>query len=193
MNPHLRFPARLPAAFAALLLAQLLGASLAAQAGPSDRIYIGGDFSGPHFQDPVNGISGTGSGISGKLYSGYRLSTYFSLEFGLVDLGHFDNAAGKVYGHAQYLDAIGLAPLSETWSLFGSVGAAHATLHTRALLNNVSTTAKDSGTGLKLGLGFQYALASNVALRVELERYKPSVFGDRPAIDQRTAGVSMAF
>jgi OOP family OmpA-OmpF porin len=178
----------MPAVLGALLLA-----ALAAQAAPPNTLYVGGGFSAPHFQDPVNGISGSGTGVGGKLFAGYRLTRNFELETGAVDLGHIDDSSGKVYGHGQYVDAIGLLPLSEQWSLFGSFGVAHVALHTSTLVNNVTTVANDSGTGPKLGLGFEFAVANNVGFRAEFERYKPPAFGGRPAIDQGTLSVSMDF
>ena len=59
---------------------------------------------------------------------------------------------------------------------------------------NLDTSNGDSrGNGLKLGLGAQYSLTSNVALRGEWERYHPSAFGNKPNIDQYTVGVRVGF
>ena len=59
---------------------------------------------------------------------------------------------------------------------------------------NLDTSNGDSrGNGLKLGLGAQYSLTGNVALRGEWERYHPSAFGNKPNIDQYTVGVRVGF
>lgn len=123
--------------------------------------------------------------LSGQLFGGYQLTPNFSLEAGAADLGHIDNGNGKVDGRSVFLDAVGIVPLNDKWSLFGRLGVAHV---------NLDTPGGDSGgNGLKLGLGVQYSLTSTTALRCEWERYYPSVFGDKPTIDQYTFGVRVGF
>jgi OOP family OmpA-OmpF porin len=168
-----------------LLAAALLGAGLAASSAHAEGLYFGGSVGTPHFGDGVNGVSGDGSGVSGKLFGGYQLNPNFAIEGGLASLGHISNATGTVNGHAVHLDAVGLLPLGANFSLLGSVGVAHVSLNT--------SNGDDKGVGLKLGLGAEYALSRNVSLRGEYENYRAPEFGARPTVGQYTFGLRVGF
>ncbi len=171
--------------FKPLFAAAITLACLCSVGAQAEGVYAGASLGAPHFQDSVNGVTGDGSGLSGKLFAGYQFSPYFALEAGVADLGHIDNASGRVNSHAEYLDAVATAPLSDKWSLLGRMGLAHASLNT--------SNGDGRGNGLKLGLGAQYALTSNVALRSEVERYRADAFGAKPNVDQYTVGLKVAF
>ncbi len=168
-----------------LIAVLLVAGSLGAVSAHAEGAYLGGALGIPHFEDNINGITGNGSGLSGKVFGGYQFSPNFALEAGIANLGHIDNATGRADGHGEYVDAVGLLPMSNQWSLLASLGMAHINLNT--------ANGSDSGRGLKLGLGAQYAVTSNVILRGEWERYQPHEFGGRPDIDQITFGVHVAF
>ncbi|HSW07340.1 outer membrane beta-barrel protein [Aquabacterium sp.] len=160
-------------------------AGLAALPAHAEGLYAGGALGTPRYPDAVNGISGNGSGLSGKLFGGYQFTPNLSLETGFAGLGHIDDGSGRVSGRAAYLDLLGTLPLNDKWSALGRLGVAHVKLD--------SSTGDSSGSGPKLGLGLQYALTTNVALRGEWERYHPSVFGEKPNIDQYTLGFRVGF
>lgn len=166
---------------AAVIVLGCLGA-LSAQA---EGFYAGASVGAPNYLSSVNGNSGNGSGISGKVFGGYQFSPNFALEAGVADLGHNDNGNGSVYSSGQFVDAVGIAPISDKWSLLGRVGIAN--------VNMTTSGGNDSGTGLKVGLGAQYSLTKTVALRAEWERYQPQVFGSTENIDQYNMGVRVAF
>ncbi len=171
--------------FKLLLAAAALAAGLSAPSAHAEGLYVGGSIGVPHFGDGVNGIAGDGSGASGKVFGGWQPNPNFAVEGGVASLGHIDNANGNVTGHATYLDAVGLLPLGAHFSLLGSVGVAHVNLNTSA--------GDDSGVGLKLGVGAEYALTRNVSLRGEYENYRAPEFGGHPAIGQYTFGVRVGF
>ncbi|MEY4749214.1 MAG: hypothetical protein RIQ60_1428 [Pseudomonadota bacterium] len=176
------------AALAAGLTALALGgASLGAQASmfSADQAYAGGNLGAPHYADSVNGVSGDGQGLVGKLYGGYQLLPSVAVEAGIARLGHIDNTSGTLHSRATYVDAVGALPLYGSWSLLGRAGLAHVGLDT--------SNGNDSGNGLKLGLGAQYDFKRQVALRGEWERYLPDTFGAHPAIDQFSVGVKVGF
>ena len=161
-----RFPRTLATLTATAALALTALASLPARA---EGIYLGASLGVPRYNDGIAGISGNGSGVSGKVFGGYQFTPNFALEAGLADLGHINGNGGTLNGHSQYIDAVGLLPLNSQWSLLGSAGLAHVKLDT--------SNGNDGGNGLKLGLGAEYTLSKNVALRGEWEHYQPAVFG----------------
>jgi OOP family OmpA-OmpF porin len=171
----------------ALVIVAAIAAGLAAGSARADGAgpYVGGTVGVPHFNDDVNGIGGNGSGVSGKVFGGYEFTPNFALEAGVARLGRVADASGTANGHATYLDAVGLAPLGDKWSLLGSVGASHVNLNT--------SNGDGSANALKLGVGAEYALSKDVALRGEIERYRPDAFGSRINIDQYTFGVRIGF
>jgi len=160
----------------------LVGAVGAAHAGAP---YVGGALGGTDYGSNASGISGSGSGVGGKLFVGYQFTPYVAIEGGAVDLGHLNRDPGRIQGDGVYADVVGRLPLNDKWALLGSIGAARIKLDT--------PNGSDRGNGLKLGLGAQYDLTRNVALRGEWERYQPREFGERPKIDQYTLGVHVAF
>ena len=171
--------------FKPLAIAAFLSIGVGAMAEQADGAYLGLSVGAPHYQDGVNGVSGDSSGLSGKLFGGYQLNPNFALEAGVADLGHIENSTGRVTSHGEYIDAVGIAPLNDKFSLLGSLGLAHVDANT--------SNGDGSGNGLKLGLGAQYALSRNVALRGEVERYRPDVFDAKTNIDQYSLGVKVAF
>lgn len=171
-----------------VLTAAILAASLGALPAHADNLYVGAALGLPHFgagNNGFNGITGQGSGVSSKLFGGYQFTPNFALEAGVADLGHIKNDTGSVSSQGVFLDAVGLLPLTNKWSLLGSLGVAHVNLNT--------SNGDASGNGAKVGLGAQYALTSNVVMRGEWEGYRPSAFGDKPKIEQFTIGARMAF
>lgn len=151
----------------------------------AEGLYIGGSLGTLNYPSQVNGIAGSGTGLNGKVFGGYQLTPHFALEAGAADFGRIDNSNGKVSGRSVYLDAVGMVPLNDRWSALGRLGLARVSLDT--------SNGDSSGSGLKVGLGAQYALTSRIALRAEWERYRPSVFGQKPDIDQYSIGLRMGF
>jgi OOP family OmpA-OmpF porin len=171
--------------FKPLAAAAGLAIGLLSLSAHAEGLYVGGSVGTPHFGSSIDGITGDGSGVSGKLFGGYQFSPNFGVEGGVLDMGRINNASGTVNGHGLYLDAMGLLPVGANWSLLGSVGVARVNLNT--------SNGDDNGVGLKLGLGAEYAVSRNVALRGEYENYRTAAFGGHPNIGQYTLGVRVGF
>ncbi|HEV8690506.1 MAG TPA: outer membrane beta-barrel protein [Ideonella sp.] len=172
------------AAKALLGVGLLAGAMTAAQAaGP----YIGGNISQPEYRAGVNGtIMPGGEDIGYKLYGGYQFSPYFALEGGYLDLGKEDNATGNVHGRGGFIDAVGIFPLTPTWSLLGSAGLAQARFKT--------STGNDSSPAYKLGVGVQYDVTKQVAVRLQYDRYRfTDVFNDKLGVGEASLGLKYGF
>ena len=171
--------------FKPLIAAALVAGSLSAMAAPLDGVYAGASLGVAHYPDSTNGVTGDGSAISGKIYAGYQVNPNFAVEVGVAELGGISNASGQIDGQSRFLDAVGTLPLNDKWSLLGRIGVAQVNLNT--------SMGDDSSTGLKLGLGAQYALTKTVAIRGEWERYQANVFADTSNVDQFNVGLKVAF
>lgn len=166
------------------LLAVLLVAGIGA--AQAEGLYVGASLGSPDFKSSINGVSGSGSGVAGKLFGGYQLSPNFALEGGYADLGHIDDASGKVNVRGVYLDGVGSYEFAPKWSLLGRLGVAQARF--------TSTGGNDSSPALKLGAGLQYELSKQVALRAEYEHYRFSdAFDAKPRLGEFSLGVKLGF
>lgn len=155
-------------------------------AAHAEGLYIGGSLGTPDYRSSINGVSGNGSGVGGKLYGGYGLTPNFALEGGLFDLGHIDDSTGKVDLRGAYVDALGRYEFAPKWSVIGSVGLAEGRFSTMS--------GKDSSPALKLGAGLQYELTKQVALRAEYEHYRfTDAFDAKPKVGEYTFGVNVGF
>jgi OOP family OmpA-OmpF porin len=165
---------------AAMLLAGSVGAANAA------GYYAGGSIGGSDWKDSVDGVRGSSSGVTGKVFGGYEFSPNFSLEAGGMDLGHMRDGTGKASSAGGFFDAVGRYELNPRWSVLGRAGLVRA---------RFSTPDGDStSNGLKLGAGVQYELTPQIALRGEYEHYHfTNVFDSKVSTGQFTAGFKFSF
>ena len=168
----------------ALVTAASAGPALAqdARLGP----YVGATVGKPDWKaDSIGGISGDSSGTAFKLYGGYRLTPHFATELSAVRLGRLSGPLGEAKADGYALDAVGLLPLSTAWTAFARAG-----------VGQIKTTAgglKDRGTTPKFGLGTQYQINTNTALRGEWERYRLDAFGAKSNVDTFSLGAQVSF
>ena len=133
--------------------------------------------------------------FSGSLFGGYSFSPNFALEGGLTSLGRLD-FTGPVSGHysasGAELDALGLLPVAERWSLYGKAGLFYG----RSTLEANGARVHDWDTSPVLGLGASYDLSRSVAARFGVDRYfnvgEAGTTG-RGDIDQYTVGLVYRF
>ena len=169
------------------LLVALVAAACAVSAhaettGPG--LYIGGSVGQSKWKgDEPPGIDTTKT--AGKVYGGYEFSPNFGLELGYVDLGKFTYLGGETKANGAYLDAVGKFPFAPSWSALARAGAFRGKLD-----NGVRT---DTGSSYKVGLGLQYDLTENAAIRGEYERYKFNALDSKPNTDLLTVGVNYRF
>jgi len=129
-----------------------------------------------------------------KAFGGYRFGPYLALEASYFDLGAistqtaFDligslggtvSTSRDVKGFA--LDLVAIAPLSERFSLFGRVGAYRAQSEATIGISGDAIFSDGEGgntrnktshnSNWKAGVGLDWNVARNVALRIEYERY----------------------
>lgn len=168
----------------ALLVSTLLAGALGG--ARAEGLYVGAQVGAPDYHSSIAGVDGGGSGTGLKLYGGYQFSRQFALEAGAYELGHIDNASGRANARGGYLDAVGFYPLTDKFSLLGSVGVAEGRWKT--------SNGDDSSPAWKFGAGLQYDLGQAVALRAQYERYQyVDAFGARPGVGETSVGVNYRF
>lgn len=143
----------------------------------------------------------------GKLFGGYQINQYVSLEAGYFDLGEFQIYAktipsGAIHSNMQVrgvnLDVVGYVPFTENFSAFGRLGV------TRALTQNtfdgfgaaagMSGKLSDRDTFPKAGVGLEYKFTDSFSMRAEAERYVISnALYDHNNIDLYSLGVVYRF
>ena len=166
---------------AAVLLAAGIGAAQA-----SEGAYAGGSLGAPDYKSSVNGITGDGTGVGGKLYGGYKFTPNLALEGGVFDLGHIDDANGKVKLRGAYADAVGRYEFAPKWTALGSAGLAEGRFTT--------TGGNDSSPALKLGAGVEFNLTREIALRGEYEHYHfADAFDAKANVGEFSLGVNVGF
>ena len=157
-------------------------------AAHADGLYVGGSLGTPNYSNSINGIGGGGGGDGTglKLYGGDQLTPNFAVEGGLFSLGRSSDSMGTVKTRGVYLDGVGSYMFMPKWSVLGSLGVAQARFTT--------TQGNDSSPALKLGVGLQYDLSQQVALRLQFDRYHFSnAFDAKPNVGAYTIGVKVGF
>ena len=142
-----------------------------------------------------------------KLQAGYQFNKNFALEGGYFNLGKAAYSASYTGGAANAsvkadgsnLSAVGSLPISDAFSVFGKLGAAYSTVKADVTATGPGGTAagsaKDSKWGAVYGLGLNYNLTKQVALRAEYEIYD-KVGGDntgKSKVDVLSVGVAYKF
>ncbi|MDC8770284.1 outer membrane beta-barrel protein [Roseateles albus] len=143
-----------------------LGGSGQAQAA-EQGFYVGGDIgrSSNNLKSPTKpAVSTDKTATSWGLYGGYQFNKYFATELGVTRLGSTHIGTGESTSTSYSLDAIGRLPLNDKFAFYGRLGAAHNE-------RSYSGFDKNHAVGFKTGLGMEYALDKNWALRTELTRF----------------------
>ncbi|MEO8016826.1 MAG: OmpA family protein [Pseudomonadota bacterium] len=164
----------------------------------SDLRASGFDLIGMHENDRDMGF---------KIYGGYRLNRYWSLEFGAFDLGHFSYIAstvpqgtlrGEIKIRGLNFDLVGFLPLTDKLSAFGRAGLNYARsevgMTATGAVNALDPTQESEDPNLKFGLGAQYEFNRSFAMRLEAERYRiDDIVGDGGDIDLFSLGFVVSF
>lgn len=121
-----------------------------------------------------------------RIFGGYDVNKNLAIEAAYVDLGAFGvsgtiaaapfSAFGDTTGFS--VSGVGTLPLSEKFSVFGSVGAFFSKVKASATVATVAGAARDSGTDLTAGIGIKYSLSKNWAARLEANHYGLDDNGD---------------
>lgn len=142
-----------------------------------------------------------------KIFGGYKFNRNFALEGGYFDLGKFGFTAntvpaGTLTGNIKLrglnLDAVGMLPITQKFSLLGRVGVNYAEATDdftgTGAVNVFNPNPSQRETNYKLGVGLQYDFTESLGVRVEAERYRVNdAVGNRGDIDLVTVGLVFRF
>lgn len=130
---------------------------------------------------PVNGNqSTTDSGY--KVFGGYQFDRHWAAEFQYFDLGKYkyaDAVGGTAIVKTSGFSASGVGtwPVADKLSLLGKVGLAQQAFAASVVTAAIQESRQISATTLLLGLGGEYDIDKNLALRVEYEYFGlPTLF-----------------
>jgi OOP family OmpA-OmpF porin len=147
-----------------------------------------------------------------KVYGGYRFGRHLAVEAGYVDLGSFgatrhvtSPGIGSVKAETSvsgiFGQAVGILPLGERFSLFGTAG-----LFANEVKTTLSSTggvvlvgqrsASNSDVNAKLGVGAGFDFTRNFGVRVEWERYfevGDESVGGKSDLDLLSIGIVVRF
>jgi OOP family OmpA-OmpF porin len=127
------------------------------------------------------------SGNSYTLFGGYRFSRNFALESWYTDFGNsrrdlaapvFGTISSNLRSSGLHLDAVGIVPLRNGFSLYGKLGTIYAPNNSSIsgggaagpMWTLTDLNPKRSDWNSKYGLGASYDLSKNLGLRFEYER-----------------------
>jgi OOP family OmpA-OmpF porin len=162
-------------------------AALAALSVHAEGPYVGGSLGPTRYKGPdIGGLSTDRSSTGGKLYGGYEFTPNVAVEAGYADVGKAKSTAGDVKGRGIFVDAVGKVPLTDSLSALGRVGAFNGRART-------SGGSSQSGTNLKYGLGLQFDLNKQAAIRGEWERYRFKAFDTKADADMVSVGLNYKF
>ena len=166
-------------------------ALVAAPAFAQDGLYIGGSIGQSKYKgDDIGGLSTDRKDTGGKLFGGYEFTPNIALELGYADLGKATSAAGSVKGKGAYLDAVGKVPFTPQLSGIARVGVFQGKADFEGPLGIRDS---DEKTAPKVGLGLQYDVTKNVAVRGEWERYRFEAFDRKANADLYSLGMNYRF
>ncbi len=144
-----------------------LGTTSIAAAGAGDT------YAGVSIGNASPDSSGFDSAIGWKIFGGYSLNDILAVEGGYVSFGKMDgpSTSSSIESTGFEVAAVGNFPINSQFSLFGKVGLLAWDADINASGPGGSASASETGTDVFFGLGGQYEISGNLAVRASWERY----------------------
>lgn len=147
-----------------IAIVALLSAFAAAPAMAAEGYYAGVNVGSAKID-----ISGADNTTSLALLGGYTVNENFSAEAAYTNFGSKTYVGGTIKSHGISFSGVGSYPFSELFSVFGKLGVASTTIDVTA---NGLGSASGSTTKLTFGLGGQFTLNKQLAIRLGYDSYK---------------------
>lgn len=127
-----------------------------------------------------------------KVFSGGKFNPYWGLEAAYTDFGKVNASGGDTKAWAAGLSLVGNVPL-DRFDVFGKLGGVYGRTDVHADPSTLFHTGHKSGWGWTYGVGADWNVTRNVAIRVDWDRYKLDFVGGRQDLDMASAGVQFRF
>jgi outer membrane autotransporter protein len=115
------------------------------------------------------------------------VSKMLGAELSYVDLGRLDRNGGDVRAKGVNLGLVGRLPLSDQFNVFGKIGVVYGWTRTGSPLAGVATGNK-SDMNVSYGLGAQYDINRQWALRGDWDAYRLEFSGGRDTVSLFSVG-----
>lgn len=154
---------------AVVLLSAIAGSAYAGNGGVYAGVTLGSGQ--PSYTSNVATSKKSDTIFGGQV--GYKFTRNLAVEAGFTGVGKVTFVDGtSIKGDAFYVAAVGTLPVSSSFDLYGKLGVAS----TKTTVANVAgVVAGATQTGLTYGLGGQYNVSNNVAVRFGWDRYQAAV------------------
>lgn len=136
-----------------------------------------------------------------KLFAGYKVNKNFAVEGGYTDLGKGSLSAtttgpvasgvGNFEATVWEVNAVGILPINESFSVFGKLG--YHWDDTKTTGTGIFGSKDYSGDDFKFGVGAEYNINKNVGLRLEFERYNKVASSVGTDVDVASLGMAYKF
>jgi Opacity protein and related surface antigens len=127
-----------------------------------------------------------------KVFAGGKFNPNLGLEAAYTDFGKVNASGGDTKAWAAGLSLVGNVPL-DRFDVFGKLGGVYGRTDVHADPSTLFDTGHKSGWGWTYGVGADWNVTRNVAIRVDWDRYKLDFVGGRQDLDMASAGVQFRF
>ncbi len=122
-------------------------------------------------------------------YAGGMWNKNFGLEVGASDFGNIRRPGNSVDAYGFSLKAVGVAPLTESFSAFAKLG----TMYTRTKVTSGSSVSNDNGWGMTYGVGVNYDFTRQFAAVLEWDQTNLNLAGSSDHINTTSVGLKYRF
>lgn len=165
----------------ALPLLGLSATGLAAENSPIKAFYIGGGGGQSEVDDFCDGASNCDdTDTAWKIFGGYRFNPNIAIEAGYVDFGEFTasdtifgfSVTGKAEVTGVTAHVLGILPVHERVSLMARAGTIYSDVDIKASGAGITVNEDDQSFAFAAGLGAEFNITDQFALRAEYELFK---------------------
>ena len=129
-----------------------------------------------------------------SLYGGSLLNSNFGLELGYTDFGRIARGGGTTRAHGINLSAVGQYPLTQSFSVFGKLGANYGRTEVTSVAGSGVAAGKESGFASTYGLGVNFDITQQLAAVVQWDQTNLKFFGSgREHINTTSVGLKYRF